>query len=148
MFVEFVARGVPIPQGSKTIMKSKRSEKSWLVDNNAKKLRTWRECVANAGVNAMQGRDPLRNVKVIMVFNVGERPKSYFTSKGKPSSKWRMYPNKKPDVDKLIRAVLDSLTGVCFADDAEVVQVCALKRFGNPGVWIKIQEVQPGEIPY
>ena len=36
----------------------------------------------------------------------------------------------KPDADKLSRAILDSLTGVCWRDDAQVVDLRARKVYG------------------
>jgi len=50
----------------------------------------------------------------------------------------------KPDIDKLIRNVLDSLTGVVFHDDAQVVRVVAEKRFDNnaEGAMINVKEIQ------
>jgi Holliday junction resolvase RusA-like endonuclease len=36
----------------------------------------------------------------------------------------------KPDADKLARAILDSLTGVCWRDDAQVVDLRARKVYG------------------
>ncbi len=38
----------------------------------------------------------------------------------------------KPDADKLVRAVTDSMTGIVFADDAQVVRVIAEKHYGSP----------------
>jgi crossover junction endodeoxyribonuclease RusA len=38
----------------------------------------------------------------------------------------------KPDIDKLARATLDSLTGVLFMDDAQVVTLSARKHYGSP----------------
>ena len=50
----------------------------------------------------------------------------------KPAScgKKRLWPVVKPDIDKLERATLDSLTGVLFADDAQVVMVHKTKIYG------------------
>ena len=36
------------------------------------------------------------------------------------------YP-KRPDLDKLVRGVLDALTGVCYRDDSQVVTLTAQK---------------------
>jgi crossover junction endodeoxyribonuclease RusA len=36
----------------------------------------------------------------------------------------------KPDIDKLSRAILDSLTGVCWRDDAQVVELRVCKVYG------------------
>jgi Holliday junction resolvase RusA-like endonuclease len=40
-------------------------------------------------------------------------------------------PAVKPDVDKLARAVLDGLTGSAFADDGQVVELKASKRYAD-----------------
>ncbi len=51
---------------------------------------------------------------------------------------------KRPDLDKLTRAVLDALTGIAFADDAQVTHICARKRLAaigeTPGVKISVSE--------
>lgn len=50
----------------------------------------------------------------------------------------------KPDVDKCLRAVLDSLTGSVYDDDAQVVSVSCWKSWGKEnveGVNISIWEV-------
>lgn len=39
----------------------------------------------------------------------------------------------KPDTDKLIRAINDSLTGVAFRDDSQVTTIVAHKRRARPG---------------
>lgn len=47
----------------------------------------------------------------------------------------------KPDADKLVRSVFDSLTGVLFADDAQVIELAARKAYGTPErveIWITI----------
>jgi crossover junction endodeoxyribonuclease RusA len=51
-----------------------------------------------------------------------------------------------PDLDKLIRAVLDGLTGACYDDDRQVVSIQASKWYANsapgpfsdPGVTIRV----------
>ena len=43
----------------------------------------------------------------------------------------REHPHVRPDLDKLLRAVLDGLTGVVFADDAQVCQVVTVKRYAE-----------------
>lgn len=46
------------------------------------------------------------------------------------SAKKRTHPSVKPDIDKLQRAILDALSGVAFADDAQVVRAWADKVYG------------------
>lgn len=49
---------------------------------------------------------------------------------------------KRPDVDKLLRGVFDAVTGVVWRDDAQVVEVTAVKRLAQldeqPGAAIRI----------
>jgi Holliday junction resolvase RusA-like endonuclease len=38
----------------------------------------------------------------------------------------------KPDIDKIIRATADALTGILYADDAQIVEMQASKHYGTP----------------
>lgn len=48
----------------------------------------------------------------------------------KPKSVNRALPTVRPDIDKTLRAVLDVLTGLCYADDSQVVYVATAKVYG------------------
>lgn len=44
-----------------------------------------------------------------------------------------------PDIDKIVRAVLDALSGIAYADDRQVALVVASKQWGAPmGVHITV----------
>ena len=59
----------------------------------------------------------------------------------KPKTVKRTEPYVRPDLDKLIRAVLDGLTGVAYEDDQQVVRLTAQKAYGETeGVHITIRE--------
>ncbi len=50
-------------------------------------------------------------------------------------------PTKKPDLDNVLKAVLDGINGVAFADDAQVVSIVSDKYYGlEPGVQVTIKE--------
>ena len=49
----------------------------------------------------------------------------------KPRTSKLNSPTYKNDVDKLMRAILDALTGAVFVDDGQVVRVLGVKRFGD-----------------
>lgn len=60
------------------------------------------------------------------------RPKKHFgTGKNagnkKPNAPQADYCTRKPDVDKILRAILDALTGFCWKDDCQVV-MCKLRK--------------------
>lgn len=59
-------------------------------------------------------------------------------------------PTKKPDVDNIIKIIADSLNGVAYKDDKQIV-ACSCQKFyaSNPRVEIvlsKVNEVELGEI--
>lgn len=54
----------------------------------------------------------------------------------------RTWPDKKPDLDKLIRAVGDALTGIVYTDDARIVTITASKDYSvTPRVEIAVYPV-------
>jgi Holliday junction resolvase RusA-like endonuclease len=71
----------------------------------------------------MDGKHPWDGPVELVVDFYFDRPKS---------QKKAIYKTTKPDVDKLARLVADSLTGVVFKDDAQVVQMICRKDYGSP----------------
>ena len=58
----------------------------------------------------------------------------------------RWAPDRKPDIDKLLRSLLDALTASgCVADDARVVDVRMSKVYGLPGVTFTVGPAERGE---
>ena len=65
----------------------------------------------------------------------------------RPKTVKRPVPIVTPDVDKLARGCLDSLTGVAYADDALIVDLTVHKRYADcrpPGATIKIRPMIGG----
>ena len=52
---------------------------------------------------------------------------------------------KKPDLDNLVKSVVDGLSGFIYADDKQIVEIHATKRYAKrqeePGCWVHIDEV-------
>ena len=48
----------------------------------------------------------------------------------KPKTAKQKQPTVRPDIDKCLRAVLDVLTGIAYADDSQVVYAVASKTYG------------------
>ena len=60
-------------------------------------------------------------------------------SKKKQSELVAMPHTKKPDLDNLVKAVLDALNGVAYMDDSRISNINASKEYGRePSVWIGI----------
>ena len=55
-------------------------------------------------------------------------------------------PNKKPDIDNILKCIFDSLNGAAFDDDSQIVKVMAEKVYADePFVEVIIDELRPTE---
>lgn len=53
-----------------------------------------------------------------------------------------VHPTKKPDVDNIIKSVLDALNGYAYDDDKQVVDVHCVKKYGyEDGVYVELLEI-------
>jgi Holliday junction resolvase RusA-like endonuclease len=53
----------------------------------------------------------------------------------------KILPSKKPDIDNVVKAVLDGLNGVAWKDDKQVTSLMASKVYGeNPQVVVHVAE--------
>lgn len=131
--VTFSVPGVPVPQGSKQAFSN--GGKTWLVEAN-KAVYPWREKVAHSAQIAMDLHQlaPFDGAVSLEIDFIMPKPKTVT----------RQLPTAKPDLDKMIRAINDAITGICFVDDARVVRITAGKyyaRFGEPGAIITVTEL-------
>ena len=56
--------------------------------------------------------------------------------------KGEMLPTKKPDIDNIMKVVLDALNGVAYHDDSQIVKIYAVKYFSEyPEVKVTISEI-------
>jgi Holliday junction resolvase RusA-like endonuclease len=128
----FTVYGDARPQGSKTL--GNKGGQHWVRDADPR-LKGWRLNVGQAAAVAHQGKSLITGpVSLDVTFyrprNVGHYGTGRNAGKLKPSAP--PYPAVAPDVDKLVRAVCDSLSGIVYRDDAQVVDLVARKRFGEP----------------
>lgn len=119
---QFKAIGLPRPQGSKNVMS--RGGKTWLVES-AKGLPQWRKTVATAAKEAHPNHTPDKAPYRLEITFIMPRTKAMKDKHAPPMTQ-------RPDIDKLERAVLDSLTGVIWEDDSQVVTVFKHKRRAHP----------------
>lgn len=60
-------------------------------------------------------------------------PKSYSKKQRAEMLNGRIKHTKKPDIDNLIKSVLDALNGLAYADDSQIIKVTAVKRYAETG---------------
>lgn len=122
--VSFTVYGLPKPQGSKRAVNHRSTGRAVVIESAGQPLRDWRGDVKAAAVEAAGWCSALTGPLGVSVAFTLPKPKSA------PRTR-RTYPAKRPDLDKLVRAVLDAMTGVVFADDAQVIALHAVKLYAG-----------------
>lgn len=127
--IEFRVIGLPAPQGSKKIIRGR------LIEASGEKLRKWRKAISDACQQFGDSDIVLSPVGVDVEFYL-PRPASVKQSK-------RALPIVPPDLDKLLRGLLDGIgqSGVVWKDDSQVVEINAKKLYADgvdPGARIRI----------
>lgn len=121
-FVSFFVPGKAAPQGSK-----RHVGRGHMVESS-KDLKPWRSDIAVFAQRAMAGRAIYTETALTVELGfILPRPVS--TPKTRPTPP----AIKKPDADKLERAVLDALTHVVYDDDSRVIDIHARKRIAEIG---------------
>jgi Holliday junction resolvase RusA-like endonuclease len=103
-----------------------------VIHSQGSALASWRSAIALAAKQA--GAKPHNEaVDIDMVFTFV-----------KPKTVTRFEPSVAPDLDKLVRAVLDGLTAVAYRDDGQVTNLTATKQYGaEPGLWVQMWPKTP-----
>jgi crossover junction endodeoxyribonuclease RusA len=144
--IEVIVRGIPAPQGSKNAVKRKDGGVSLI--ESSKAVGPWREAVRAQTQAAMLTRGWPKSADRPRVQLGGPvqvrawfwlpRPKGHYRT-GRNAHLLRdgapARPAGTPDLDKLVRAVLDGLTdGGAWKDDGQVVELTARKLYVLPGL--------------
>lgn len=132
--VQFSVPGIPATQGStRAYIRGGRA----VVTHANEKTIPWRHTIGHTANLELEGRyaAPGSPVTVTVDF-VLPRPASHWLKTGGLRKTAPRYP--RLDLDKLVRAVLDALTGVAWHDDSQVTDLIAGKGY------VTDPAVQPG----
>ena len=148
--ISFVVIGQAQPAGSKSAYPFRRNGGTLgvrVTDANPKAA-DWKVLVANAAREVSTGT-LLEGPLVFEATFFRPRPKAHFRQNGELSKAGlaSLAPDTKPDLTKLIRAAEDSLRGVLWRDDSQVVEQVTAKRWGEPArveIAVRALELPPG----
>ncbi len=137
MTITFKVLGQPVPKGSmKAFMRP--GMKFPIVTGANKHTRMWSDSVRLVAQKRAPAGGPWKEAVVILLHFHLVRPVSL--------PKKIVHHIKKPDVDKLVRNVADSLKGVIYKDDSQVVTIHADKSYASgeypPGVLVTVNKME------
>lgn len=130
--MEFIVEGNP--QGKARPRFSQKSGTVYTPAKTAKYEKLIRKAFLAAGGKAIPS-DCYVGITVDAYFQI---PKSYTKGKRLSCQHNINRPDKKPDIDNILKIVLDGLNGVAYADDKQVVEVICRKWYSQSTGFLKI----------
>ena len=135
MRVSYFVAGTPVPQGSKRAWYNPTIKQVVMTEDAGSRHTSWRWELSSYARQAMSDAGYLTPfagpILCSLSFRMHRNLTHYGTGRNsrvvKASSP--SHPIVAPDVDKLARAVLDSLTSIVWVDDAQVVRLTATKDY-------------------
>lgn len=130
--MEFIVEGDP--QGKARPRFSQKSGTVYTPAKTAKYEKLIRKAFLAAGGEAIPS-DCYVGITVDAYFQI---PKSYTKGKRLACQHNINRPDKKPDIDNILKIVLDGLNGVAYADDKQVIEVRCRKFYSVSSGYLKI----------
>ena len=121
--------GTPRPQGSK------RHIGNGVMVESSKHVKEWRAWARMKATQAMQGREKIAKphaVRLRVTFGF-DRPQKHL-KKGELRPDAPTFHVGRPDADKLLRALMDSMSEVVFEDDSQVADIRVEKVYSKGAV--------------
>lgn len=115
---EFVVLGKAASRGSKRPVRNKHTGRICLIDG--KNSYKYMDLIRKAATAAMQGRPPVDGPVKLEWVAMFPRPKSHYCARGLKATAPKFY-LQTPDCSKIVRGVEDSLTGIVYHDDKQIV---------------------------
>ena len=139
--ISFFVPGIAKTAGSKKSFRHAKTGKIITLDD-CDKSEDWKVAVRAEAYRAMSGDIPFAcPVSLVVEFRM-QRPRYHYgtgrnASKLKPSApEWHAT---KPDATKLLRCIEDAMTGIVWADDAQVVRQEVAKTYSDkPGAMVSV----------
>lgn len=95
------------------------------------KTASYEGLVSMAAQSALAGRPPLTGPLILTMLVRITPPQSISKSARQAMLAGQYGPTKRPDIDNVVKAVLDGCNGIAFQDDKQVVEIHAAKIFAE-----------------
>lgn len=144
--ISFTVYGEAQPAGSKRAFHKPGMRFPVVIDANPK-AKIWKEQVAREAARVMAGKPLLDGALVLEATFYRVRPKSHFTGKGALRAGAPAHPTGIPDVLKLTRGLEDSMSGIVYRDDSQIVEHRMVRKaFGEPArVEVRVEAMTEGK---
>ena len=128
--VMFTVEGTPIGKGRPKFAR----RGNFVSTYTPTKTRDYETLIADAAQKAMGSSEPLKTPVAAYIYITVPIPASYSKKRSTACLSGLERPCKKPDIDNIIKAFLDSMNNIVYADDTQVVSLHSTKRYGTVGM--------------
>ena len=141
--VELFVPGIPATAGSRSAFKTK--DGRVIMAPASKKTKAWIDSVRWFAMKAFDHQIPWIGPVFLQAIFIMPPPKAHYgtgrnAGKLKPSAPNVHYG--RPDLDKLVRAIGDALTGIIYKDDAQISDLDSHKIYGETtGVYVWLNKL-------
>jgi Holliday junction resolvase RusA-like endonuclease len=104
------------------------------------KTKSYEELVALFAKQAMGASEPLLTPLEAFIYISLPIPLSYSKKRKEACLSGLEKPTKKPDIDNVAKIVLDSLNGIVYKDDTQIISLHCTKVYGEPFIEVLIKE--------
>ena len=122
-FVSFVVPGAPVGKGRPRFSRqgAYTPEKTAIYEN----------LVKVKAEQAMDGRTMIEGAVEVSVRLIVTPPASWSQKKQREALEGRIFPTSKPDIDNVLKGIMDACNEIVFKDDKQAVDVRVVKRYGQ-----------------
>mgnify|MGYP003648065598 CR=1 FL=1 len=139
MKVSFTIPGQPVAKGRARIS----IRGGHAIAYTPEKTRMYENQVGAYASQAMLGRPPMPRAVAVTIDAYMMIPQSWSKKKRQDAVECKIWPTSRPDLDNIIKAVLDGILRVAIVDDNQVVHLIARQLYSEiPKLFIEIEELQ------
>lgn len=130
MQITFQVEGTPVGKGRPKFAR----RGNFVSTYTPTKTRDYEDLIKAAARQAMGSSDPLKTPVAAYIYITVPIPQSYPKKRFKACLEGLERPCKKPDIDNIIKAYLDSMNEIVYDDDTQVVSLHSTKVYGTVGL--------------
>lgn len=125
--VVFIVPGTPVGKGRPRFAKVGGAVRTYTPEKTA----TYENLVKIKAQEAMAGRPVIVGPVDVSIYLVIIPPASWSQKKQRDAMAGEIHPTSRPDIDNVLKGVMDACNEVVFRDDKQVVNVWVSKRYGQ-----------------
>lgn len=125
--VTFVIPGVPVGKGRPKFARRGNFVSTYTPEKTA----SYENLVKVKAEEAMQGRSLFEGAVEVSIRLIVTPPASWSQKKQREALEGRIFPTSKPDIDNVLKGIMDACNEIVFKDDKQAVDVRVVKRYGQ-----------------